>query len=102
VTVTTVSTGWRKQQSTSYNQEDPVVLSISVHGILVADTFGVSSSEVTPEPSRDESGAWDSLAHLRNVTAVEEEYEIQFSMKAVEEIKTVKQLEAALQELEAL
>ncbi len=70
--------------------------------MLVADMLGVSSSEVTPELSRDESGAWDSLAHFRIVTAVEEEYEIQFSMEAIEKIKTVKQLEAALQELEVL
>jgi len=37
--------------------------------MLVADMLGVSSSEVTAELSRDESGAWDSLAHFRIVTA---------------------------------
>ncbi len=39
---------------------------------LLSDATGIDKAEITPELSRHEDDRWDSLNHLRLITALEE------------------------------
>jgi acyl carrier protein len=41
--------------------------------------------------------SWDSLAHIRLVSGIENEFDIQFSLTEIEQINTVKQFVDAIQ-----
>ena len=53
---------------------------------LVADVMGMEPSQVSPETSRDSAEQWDSLNHLRLITALEETYSIRLSMDEIENL----------------
>ncbi len=61
---------------------------------LIAETFDIPVASVTPELTRDEHPAWDSLNHLRLVTALEEEFGVQLSMDEIENTTSAAQLDA--------
>ncbi len=61
---------------------------------LIAETLDIPVASVTPELTRDEHPAWDSLNHLRLVTALEEEFGVQLSMDEIESTTTAAQLDA--------
>ncbi|MEZ5864808.1 MAG: acyl carrier protein [Geminicoccaceae bacterium] len=61
---------------------------------LIAETLDIPVAKVTPELTRDEHPAWDSLNHLRLVTALEEEFGVQLSMDEIESTTTAAQLDA--------
>jgi acyl carrier protein len=42
--------------------------------------------------------AWDSLAHIRLVSGIESEFDIQFSLTEIEQITTVRQFVQLIQE----
>ena len=63
---------------------------------LMADILDVKVAEVTPDTVRDGHPTWDSFNHLRLMTAIEEEFGIQFSMDEIEAIETAGQLDALL------
>ncbi len=63
---------------------------------LMADILDVKPAEITPGTVRDGHPTWDSFNHLRLMTAIEEEFGIQFSMDEIEGIETAGQLDALL------
>jgi len=46
---------------------------------------------VAPETSQKNLKAWDSLAHIRLVSGIESEFDIQFSLAEIEQITSVRQ-----------
>jgi acyl carrier protein len=63
---------------------------------LMADILDVKVTEITPDTVRDGHPTWDSFNHLRLMTAIEEEFGIQFSMDDIEGIETAGQLDTLL------
>jgi len=64
---------------------------------IIADTLGLELIDITPELRRGSDAAdWDSMGHLRLVTAVEEAYDIRFTMTEIERITTVAELDEAV------
>jgi len=56
---------------------------------VVEDVLEIRSAEEAVVAVRDEHPEWDSLAHLRLVTAIEQEFGIRFTMEEVERITTL-------------
>jgi acyl carrier protein len=50
---------------------------------LVAETLGIDEARVVPELSAETVEEWDSLNHLRLITAVEKQFQIRLSMEEV-------------------
>ena len=46
---------------------------------------------ITPETSQNNLKSWDSLAHIRLVSGIESEFDIQFSLAEIEQISSVRQ-----------
>jgi acyl carrier protein len=46
---------------------------------------------VAPETSQKNLKAWDSLAHIRLVSGIESEFDIQFNLAEIEQITSVRQ-----------
>lgn len=65
---------------------------------LLSDATGIDANDITPELSRDEDDRWDSLSHLRLITALEQAFSIRLSMDEIEEIKTGADLEKLISE----
>jgi acyl carrier protein len=63
---------------------------------IIADTLGLDSDSVDPSLSRESADAWDSLNHLRLITAVEEAFGIQFGMSEIQDINTAGELDESL------
>ncbi len=63
---------------------------------VMADILDVAVGEITPGTIRDGHPTWDSFNHLRLMTAIEEEFGVQFSMDEIEGIETAGQLDALL------
>jgi acyl carrier protein len=59
---------------------------------LVAEVLGVPRSSVMPELGRDAVPQWDSLGHLRLVTALEAEFAVRPTMAQIAAIRTVRDL----------
>ncbi len=56
---------------------------------LVADVLDLDEDKVTAELSPDDTEYWDSMNHLRLVTALEEEFDIKLTMDEVQSIENV-------------
>ncbi len=63
---------------------------------IVADTLGIDPAAVTPQMSREDEPAWDSLNHLRLVSAVEEAFGVRLTMAEIQEIATAGELQARI------
>lgn len=63
---------------------------------VMADILDVKATEITPDTVRDGHPTWDSLNHLRLMTAIEEEFGIQFTMDEIEGIESAGQLDTLL------
>ena len=50
---------------------------------IIADTFDIDEDEITNEMTSDSVERWDSLNHLRLVTALEDEFDIKLTMEEV-------------------
>ena len=46
---------------------------------------------IAPDTSQRNLKAWDSLAHIRLVSGIENEFDIQFSLAEIEQITSVRQ-----------
>jgi acyl carrier protein len=53
---------------------------------------------IGPETSQKNLKAWDSLAHIRLVSGLESEFDIQFSLAEIEQITSVRQFVQVVQE----
>lgn len=61
---------------------------------IAAEIFQVDPGSLGPDSTPDEVDKWDSLAHLRLITAVESEYGIRMSMHQIQEVATLGDLES--------
>lgn len=56
---------------------------------IVADIFEIDPHELKDDLTSDDIELWDSLNHLRLITAVEEGLSIRFSMGEIESIDSI-------------
>lgn len=63
---------------------------------VMADILEVKPRDLTRETVRDGHPTWDSFNHLRLMTAIEEEFGVQFTMDEIESIETAGQLDDLL------
>jgi len=59
---------------------------------LVAEIFFLDVGEVKPELTPDDVELWDSLNHLRLITAVESEFGLKLSMSDIQSIDSLSKL----------
>lgn len=59
---------------------------------IIADIFFLDEDEVTMELTPDDVGLWNSLNHLRLVTAVESAFDIKLTMSEIQSIDTIEKL----------
>ena len=59
---------------------------------LVAEIFFLDEDEVKVELTPDDIALWDSLNHLRLITAVEAEFGVKFSMNEIQAIDSISKL----------
>jgi acyl carrier protein len=59
-------------------------------------TFADESIELSPEMTADDIPAWDSIAHIQLIFAVEEEFGIKLTMQDLEALYDVGALQAAI------
>ncbi|HKH47018.1 MAG TPA: acyl carrier protein [Thermoanaerobaculia bacterium] len=62
---------------------------------IMADVLDVDP-QIPDDFSRDDESGWDSMAHLRLITAIEQAFGIKFTMKEIEEIRSYGDLRARL------
>lgn len=67
---------------------------------IISDVMEVDRDEVKPETTADDVVTWDSLNHLRLITAVEEDFGIRFSMSEVNEFKDAGELAEGVKRLQ--
>jgi acyl carrier protein len=53
---------------------------------------------IGPDTSQKNLKAWDSLAHIRLVSGIESEFDIQFSLAEIEQITSVREFAQLVQE----
>jgi acyl carrier protein len=56
---------------------------------LIADIFDLEPADISEELTPEDVELWDSLNHLKLITAVEQSYGIQFTMAEVQAIDSV-------------
>lgn len=59
---------------------------------ILGDLFDLEPEEITDQLSAEQVDLWDSLNHLKLVTAVEEAFGLQFTMSEIEGIDGVARL----------
>jgi acyl carrier protein len=60
---------------------------------IAAEIFFLDEDEVKPELTPDDVDLWDSLNHLRLITAVELEFGVKFSMNDIQSIDSISRLD---------
>jgi len=60
---------------------------------IIADIFFLDEDEVTMELTPEDIGLWDSLNHLRLVTAVENAFDIKLTMSEIQSIDNIAKLD---------
>ena len=76
----------------------------SSDGILarVQDVFRAELDDdalvIAPETSQKNLKGWDSLAHIRLVSGIENEFDIQFNLTEIEQISSVRQFVQLIRE----
>ncbi len=69
---------------------------------IVSEIFFLDEEEVTLTLTPDDVETWDSLNHLRLVTAVENEFGIKLSMRDIESISSIDRLNKLVEEARRL
>lgn len=59
---------------------------------VVADVLGLDPEEVDETTSRDTADNWDSLNHLRIITAIEQEFSLRLTMEEIQSVNSVQDL----------
>lgn len=65
---------------------------------IVAELFDLDPAMVRDDLTPEDVELWDSLNHLRLVSAVEEEFQIKLSMRQIESIRSLGQLRALIEQ----
>jgi acyl carrier protein len=68
---------------------------------LIAEILDISPEDVGPDLVRADTEQWDSLNHLRLVTAFEEEFGVRLTMDQIAGVRTVRELQGFIDECEA-
>ena len=63
---------------------------------ILNDVFDLEPEEISDDLTPDDVPLWDSLNHLKLITAVEQAFGIQFSMDVVQGIDSIGKLQAAI------
>ena len=63
---------------------------------ILNDLFDLEPEEISEGLTPDDVPLWDSLNHLKLITAVEQVYGIQFSMADVQSIDSIGKLQATI------
>jgi acyl carrier protein len=63
---------------------------------LIAEILDIAPDEIQPQMRRADTASWDSLSHLRLITAFEDRFGIALTMDEIERIQTPAELQAAL------
>ena len=56
---------------------------------VIAAVLGVERSSIAIETAREDVNNWDSLNHLRIISALEEKFQIRFTMDEIQSIASV-------------
>lgn len=64
---------------------------------MLCDLLDLKPTEVGPTLMREQVDAWDSLAHLRLMTAVEEAFALKFTMQEIESVDGLPRLVGVLE-----
>jgi len=56
---------------------------------IVSDVFEMDEKDLTDEHSPDNVETWDSMNHLKLVTAIENEYNMKLSMREIQSMVSV-------------
>lgn len=59
---------------------------------LVSDVIELAPEQIDTDRDRDDIPGWDSLAHLRIITALETRFRVRLTMVQITEVRTVEQL----------
>lgn len=71
---------------------DPIELTVRR---VLAEVLETDVEKIAADAVKDDLSAWDSLAHLRLITALEEELAVRFSMAEIGEMASVAAIVAA-------
>jgi acyl carrier protein len=65
---------------------------------IVAELFDLEAAAVHEALTPEDVELWDSMNHLRLVSAVEEEFQIKLSMQEIESIRSLGMLQALIEQ----
>ena len=65
---------------------------------IVAELFELEPAAVNDALTPEDVELWDSMNHLRLISAVEEEFQIKLSMKEIESIRSLATLKALIEQ----
>jgi acyl carrier protein len=65
---------------------------------IVAELFELEPAAVNDSLTPEDVELWDSMNHLRLISAVEDEFQIKLSMKEIESIRSLATLKALIQQ----
>ncbi|MCM3338077.1 acyl carrier protein [Paenibacillus sp. MER TA 81-3] len=65
---------------------------------IVSAVTGVDEAELNDASGRDSVMEWDSLAHINLITALEETYEVSFTIEEIQQIKTIGDVKTLLKQ----
>ena len=60
---------------------------------IIADTFHIKESEITPEVTMKDIDSWDSLTHMELIANLESELDIEFTADEIMEMIDVANIE---------
>ena len=63
---------------------------------ILNDVYDLEPEEISDAMTPDDVSLWDSLNHLKLITAVEQTFDIQFSMDTVQGIDSIGKLQAPI------
>ncbi|HMB77939.1 MAG TPA: acyl carrier protein [Kiloniellaceae bacterium] len=63
---------------------------------ILGDIFDLEPEEISGDLTHEDVPLWDSLNHLKLITAIEQAYGIQFAMAEVQSIDSIAKLKAAV------
>ncbi len=65
----------------------------------ISTILNVDASRITPELSQENTPQWDSLAHLRLILELEQNFGVRFRSQDIPEMTSVSAIERVLQEM---
>ena len=65
---------------------------------IAADVFGIGAEKIALAATPDDIEKWDSLNHLRLITAVENEFNVRLSMSQIQGIECLGDLQSYVEQ----